>query len=144
MKKLVLFCLAFCFLAMGIFAGQAMAQEKQATITFGWNQPNADDPNLAGWKFYMSKLPNVEVVPANLFSTILFDQAVRPGETTEFEGDTVLMSPEGQEVTYYFVVTAFGKNDLESGKSNEVSTTIDFRIPGAPTSFKVTFEVKPQ
>jgi hypothetical protein len=143
MKKFILFCLTM-LLAVGFFTGQAMAQEKQATITFGWDQTGTGDENFAGWKFYMSKLPDVQIVAENLFATIPLAEAVAPGETTQFEGDTVLMSPEGQAVTYYFVVTAFGKNGLESGKSNEVSTTIDFRVPDAPTSFKVTFEVKPQ
>lgn len=37
--------------------------------------------------------------------------------------------------TYYWVLTAFDTEGLESGHSNEVSVTIDTTAPGAPTNF---------
>lgn len=117
--------LAVCFYITNAWAGNK-------TVTFAWNQDMSE--GFAGWKLYKSTTANVSAVPGNLFATIAYSGA--PAQ--EYTTDQVLSSPDGQVVTYYFVMTAFDNQGNESAKSNEVSARIDFQAPGVPVQLKVT------
>lgn len=108
-----------------------IAQAGTKTITFAWNQDISE--GFAGWKLYRATSPNVQVNATNLFATIPY------GGTTaaEYTTSQPLISPDGQTVTYYFVLTAFDNAGNESDKSNEVSAVIDFMAPGVPIQLKV-------
>lgn len=101
------------------------------TITLAWNQ--TIKAGFGGWKVYMSTSPNVAVTPTNLFVTIPYGGT--PAST--YVADKDLTSPDGQLVTYYFRMTAYGTNGAESGPSNEASVAIDFRGQDAPYSLTV-------
>ena len=106
----------------------------EKTLEFQWGQVISDD--FAGWHLYMSTSPNVQVVPANLFTTILYTGP----EQQEYASSQVITSPNNQEITYYFILTAFD-NEVplnESGPSNEVSQLIDFLAPDNPFTLTVT------
>jgi hypothetical protein len=63
-------------------------------------------------------------------------------EQTEYQADEIITSPDGEEHTYYFVLTAFDEDGNESGYSNEMSAPIDFEAPGVPFSLTVTVQAQ--
>lgn len=125
MKKLFIALLLVLCLTSLAFAG-----EKQ--LRFTWAQTLSTD--FGGWRLYMNTAPNVQVTSTNLFSTITY---AGPAQT-EYTETKILTSPDSQEVTYYFVLTAFDTRGNESGPSNEVNTTIDFLAPNNPNTLTVT------
>lgn len=127
-KRFVLGIILVWLFLLGICV---IAQAGTKTIQFAWNQEISE--GFAGWKLYRSTSPNVQVTPANLFATIPYGGAT----ATEYTTSQPLISPDGQSVTYYFVMTAFDNAGNESDKSNEVSQLIDFMAPGVPIQLKV-------
>jgi len=119
MKK-VLFTLVMLF----ALVSTAFAGEKE--LRFTWEQ--VIDVGFGGWNVYMSTSPNVQTISGNLFSSIPYTGTDTYVETKMIE------SPDGQKVTYYFVITSFNVIDQESDKSNEVFIEIDFTAvpPGTP------------
>jgi len=75
-------------------------------------------------------------IPSDLLVSLPFE-----GASATYTSDAVLTSPDGQEVTWYFVCTAVDAEGNESGYSNEISQVIDFAAPNEPYNFSVTIEV---
>ena len=102
---------------LGVLALFAAMQLTAGDVTLAWD-PN-DESDLAGYKVYYGKVPGVYGAPISL------------GTQTTY---TVTGLTPG---TYYFAVTAYNTAGLESGFSNEVSTTVaassrcDLNLDGA-------------
>lgn len=131
MRKLLLLFLVLALWATGPVGApctRAMADTK--TMKFAWQQPG-DLSSLAGWKVYSATIPGG---PYTLFSTIAYTGTAMQ----EYTGTATLTQAQGIKRTYYFILTAYGTNGLESGRSNEVSAVIDFTVPSIPVSFTVT------
>ncbi len=121
MKKLIIF-LAVALLTISAFAGQK-------NLKFEWEQ--ALSPDLLQWNLYYSETAGG---PYTLLTDIVY--AGEPGP--QFTSDPIIFtSPDGQAVTYYFVLTAEDASGNESRYSNEVSEIIDFEAPDAPFTFTV-------
>lgn len=105
-------------------------------LTFTWEQ--VISPDFAGWRLYYKQGSSGggNLSQYTLFAPILYDGT----ELQEYESDVSFMSPDGQSVTYFFVLTAYDTSNNESGPSNEVSVTIDFEKPGVPVKFHVTIK----
>ena len=111
MKKLIL-TLAILFFAVSAFAA--------TNVTLRWNANTESD--LVGYRIYRS--------------TIQGSGYVKVGQdviasTTEFVDMNV---PDG---TYYWVVTAFDTENLESIYSNEVTTKLDSTAPAPPQNLTI-------
>ena len=92
----VLLGILFCFYSSNLFAGQ---------VTLAWNPTSG---NVGGYRLYYGQ------ASGNYTSTIKISNQTRY---------TVVGLTAGK--TYYFAITAYDNADtLESGFSNEVSTTI--------------------
>jgi hypothetical protein len=85
-----------------ILAGAATAAA--GDVTLAWD-PNSEG-NLAGYKIYYGTAPGVYGTPITIGTQATY---------------TVTGLPAG---TYYFAVTAYNTEGLESGYSNEVSTAV--------------------
>jgi hypothetical protein len=102
---------------LGVLALLAAMPLTAGDVTLAWD-PNVES-DLAGYKVYYGKAPGVYGAPISL------------GTQTTY---TVTGLAPG---TYYFVVTAYNTSGLESGFSNEVSTTVpalsrcDLNLDGA-------------
>jgi len=120
------------FAMLLLLAAPAWSGEK--TLTFQWEQAISAD--FAGWQLYMSETPGV--YPSAPVATINYGGV----EQTTYTSDEVIPSADGEEHTYYFVLTAFDTEGNESGRSNEVSQVIDFLAPDAPFSFTVTVQAQ--
>lgn len=117
MKKLFWILAVSLLLCNSALAGQ--------DIKFTWD-PYTSDP-IVGFKLYMASAPNVEVTPINLVATI-------PGQAVTAYTQTNV--PAG---IHYWVLTAFTAA-LESGKSNEVTATVQLKPPsGVTQTVVVTF-----
>ena len=79
---------------------------------------------IAGYKVYASGQPNVQTVPANLYTT------APPSQT----GADVSGAPAGS----FFVVTAVDGNGQESAPSNEVGGTLPIIASVTVSSKKIT------
>jgi len=134
MKKVALAVVLVWLFLMGLCA---VAQAGNKTLTFEWNQDMS--AGFAGWKLYKATAPNVAVSAANLFATLPYGGT----PSTSYTADQPLTSPDGQTITYYFVLTAFDTSGNESPKSNEVSAPIDFQAPGAPNTLTVIVKSVP-
>ncbi len=123
MKKLLLLALAFLMVTSFSFGAAK-------TLKFGWQQELPTPVNdLAGWKLYQSPTTGG---PWTLVETIPY---VSP--QTEYTTSKVITVPDGSLTTLYFTVTAFDTSANESGRSNEVSASLDFQPPGVPVQFKI-------
>jgi hypothetical protein len=121
---------------MAIFAMALPAFAGTKTLTFAWEQTLPSPNDLKEWRIYKATTPNVAVAPANLWATVTY---VAP--QTTYTSPQSLVSPDGQAITYYFVLTAVDAAGNESGKSNEVIQLIDFQGPGSPSKVTVTVTV---
>ena len=126
---IVLGALAALVMAVPCFAGDK-------TITFGWEYVDPVGQGVAKFRIYKSMTPGIYNHTADMVVELTYTT-----EQTEYEVDGVLISPDGQTVTWYFVATALDDQGNESGHSNEVSALIDFEWPGEIINFKVTLKV---
>ena len=111
----------------------SFAGDKQ--LTFEWAQTLT--PDFYGWKLHMSTTPGG---PYTQFgANIVYDGTPSPTYTMS----ETLTSPDGQQITYYFVVSATDTAANESGFSNEVSAVIDFLGPCVPVTLTVTVAAVP-
>ncbi len=121
MNKIAVF-LAVLVLAVSAFAGQK-------NLRFAWEKTLS--PDLIQWNLYYSETAGG---PYTLLTNIVYTGDPGP----QFTSDPIIFtSPDGQIVTYYFVLTAEDGGGNESGYSNEVSEIIDFQAPDAPFTFTV-------
>ena len=106
MKKLLLVLVAFFFMV-----GMAQAA---SNVTLQWVANS--EPDLAGYKIYQSQT-------SGIYTSV--EGTVPVGtETITLEG-----IPDG---TYFWVVTAYDTEGLESGYSNEVTKRLDTTPPDNP------------
>jgi len=69
----------------------------------------------------------------------LYDTGIIPSLDPDKDAYTLISVPDG---TWYWIMTAYDTQGNESGKSNEVSATVDSTPPGAPTILEITAVVK--
>ena len=123
MKKLVL------LLALALILVGSSALAASQTITFGWEQDMTVP--VVGWKVYQSETSGTYgAVP---FQTLVWDGTTKP----EYTAQTQIVVPTGSRKVFFWTVTAYNVEG-ESGRSNEVSTTHDFRLPLVPVTFRAT------
>jgi len=131
------------FLIIGlilIVTGVAFAD---SNVTFTWDKNI--EPDLAGYRLYQSATPDGQVVDGTSFvmeippEAGLYDTGIIPSLDPAKDAYTLISVPDG---TWYWVLTAYDTQNNESGKSNEVSATVDSTPPGSPTILEVTAVVR--
>ena len=111
MKRLFIFsALLFFMLAIPL---RAFAGEFE--VGFEWDA-NTEDI-VIGYRLWVSDQAGGPYEPV---------KDIEGRETTEVCHE--FQAPDGVETIKYFVVTAYCSNDMESGYSNEVNFTFDFRV----------------
>lgn len=123
MKKL----LASLYAAAVFFGSAALSQAVDLKLT--WNSNTESD--LAGYKVYQGTQAGG---PYTKLGEVL------PSPTPSYTWSV----PPNTEATYYFVVTAFDNAGNESGYSNEASTYVDNKAPGAPGGLQVIIIIIPR
>ena len=112
------------------------------SITFKWDKNTETD--LAGYRLYRSATPDGQVVGVDIPITVstnnqIYDHALIPDLEPDKEALTIDNVKDG---TWYWILTAYDIHDNESGKSNEVSASLDSVSPGAPTILEIIAVVK--
>jgi hypothetical protein len=137
MKKLFVLTLLFLF----VFTGIAMADNE---ITIRWDKNTETD--LAGYRLYQSDVSDGQIVDGVSFvaeilpDSGLYDHGIIPDLDPAHDAFTLTSVPDG---TWYWILTAFDTSLNESGKSNEVSASVDSTAPGAPVILDITAKVSP-
>lgn len=134
MKKLLMQIIFCFFLAVPVFGGD---------VVFIWDENI--EPDLAGYRLYQSLVsggPYTVVDSAILPNQHIFDLTL----PQEYGKDSYRLT-NLSDGTYFWVLTAYDNEipSLESGYSNEVTTTIitpppSNGTPSAPTMLNVTEE----
>lgn len=102
-------------------------------ITFQWEQDMTVP--IVGWKIYQRETSWPATIPVG---TVPFQTLVWNGTTAPtYEGTTTIPVQAGTLKVFYWVLTAYNAQG-ESGRSNEVTTTHDFRLPIMPVTFRAT------
>ena len=128
------------FLICLLLAGTAFADN---SVTFTWDKNSETD--LAGYKVYRSATPDGQVVGVDIPVAIvlpnnqIYDHALIPDLAPDKEALTIDNIEDG---TWYWILTAYDTHDNESGKSNEVSATLDSVPPGDPVILEIIAVVK--
>jgi hypothetical protein len=120
----VLVC-SFCLLALTlVFAAPGRGAEVQGTtgnaVSLAWDANSESD--LAGYKVYWGR------------QSRQYDNS--PVPTVAPSASPTFTTPALMNGTWYFAVTAYNTAGLESGYSNEVSTTIA-TAPAAPEGLRI-------
>lgn len=127
MKRLLLILSLIILLPYLAFAQSG----KVATLEWEQDAETTARPDFSGWKLYMSET-------AGTYTTTPFVTIPYAAQQTTYTSTQTIPVPPGKLTTYYFVLTAFC-GSLESGRSNEVSLTVDGRVnPAAPIQLRVT------
>ena len=128
MKKLFaasIFIVLACMFFNVVYAGER-------TLNFTWDQNICQD--FAGWHIYQSEESGIyEEVPA-------FDIPY-VSEQDDYNATEAIMSLDGEECIYFFVMTAYDTKGNESIYSNECNVTIDFLSPDEPFSLMIKVNV---
>ena len=134
MKRVSIFGLMVFFMAL---ASGALASQT-IELTFEWEQPEADFPNLREWGLYI-----MDTSGGVQHSPIVIPYVSGAGPFQATSSFTVTGAP-GATVRRYFVLDAVSKNGTRSENSNEVF--YDFVMPSAdvtvPIKLKVTVTIK--
>ena len=126
MKKMFIVFLSILFVCLSFGAAQA----EEDTLKFTWGQQEIC-PDFAGWHIYQSETSgDYGDVPA-------FDVPY-VNKQEDYNATEMIISPDGEEHIYFFVMTAYDLKGNESIYSNECNATIDFLAPGIPFSLTVT------
>lgn len=129
MKKLFSLFAVFALLFVLMFAAtQAFAVSK--SMTFKWQQDDADLPVLKEWKLYSSL---VEGGPFTVVGTFTFNGTKEP----EYTGSTNITFPDNANTKMWFRLTAVSTSNLESTPSN----TIFYIYNGKPLSPPVLLQI---
>jgi len=120
MKKLAAI-LIFCFLFLPL---TSMAGSK--TLQFEWNQQTITQ-DFAGWTLYHS----TDNSTWEKYADIPYSGT----EQTSYTSEQSITSPDGEDVTHYFKLTARDDKGNESNASSVVSQAIDLQAPDSPGSF---------
>lgn len=110
MKKII-------YLILMVLLCSSVCLAKTVDYTLTWDANT--EPDLAGYRVYQSNV-------SGEYTNMIQEQ----GLTTTYSG--TITEDSDTETTFYFVVTAFDNDGLESDYSNEVSQTIDARTPPDP------------
>ncbi len=120
MKVLQSLALAFKILIVGtvIFSCSSVF-----ALTLSWN-PNSES-DLAGYRIYRSDTPDGQTIKdgSHIYQIPVGTESVNLDGT-----------PEGK---FYWIATAFDTSNNESGKSNEVSYTVDRTAPADMTMLEI-------
>lgn len=113
MKRLILATLLAFLIMLGVSSSWG------GQVVFEWD-PNSES-DLAGYRLYQTTTPGVYEYGA--------DKAIGdiPAGTETFTLTTFI---DGK---FFWVATAYDTNGNESGPSNEVTATINFKPPSPPT-----------
>jgi hypothetical protein len=136
MKKIIMIAIV-SFLLM---AGSAAAVN---SITFKWQKNTETD--LAGYKMYRAATPDGQVVGLDTPVAIIppnneiYDHNLIPDLASDKEALTIDGVEDG---TWYWILTAYDFSDNETGKSNEVSATLDSVPPAIPVILEIIAVVK--
>lgn len=131
MKRVFLIIIACLFLA-----GVAYAD---SSVTFTWDKNSEQD--LAGYRLYQTDTPDGQVVGTDVpVADIapeagLYDHGIIPNLDPNKDAYTLTSVPDN---TWYWILTAYDNQGNESGKSNEVTATVDSVPPGNPTILNIT------
>jgi hypothetical protein len=115
----------------------------ESSVTFTWNENTETD--LAGYKLYQSDIPDGQVVGTDTPVAVIdpdsenYDHSVIPNLPDDRDAYTLTNVPDG---TWYWILTAFDTESNESGKSNEVTATIDTTAPGSPSAVTIHVIIK--
>jgi len=127
MKKKMLFLAAiiFCITVVIAFAG---------SLELAWDpNPESEQELVAGYRIFL----RTSSQPTYDYENPVAEVSGRVTTTHEF---TLPDVAEGQLETFYSVIRAFSFGGVESADSNEVSYTVDNRIPSAPTGYRCSFK----
>lgn len=127
--------LLVCAMLLGLVGSPVMAQSKNVTLTFEWEQTISAD--FYGWKMWYSFAPGGPYI--QLGSDIVYDGT----PAAIYTCDETITADDGAETTFYFVVSAADISGNESGYSNEVSYLADFLPPNVPVTLTVTVKSTP-
>lgn len=111
--KRVLICSIGLLILLAVFAapsggGTVVQGTAGNTVTLAWDANS--EPDLAGYKVYWGR------------TSRRYDNS--PAQTFPPSANPTYTTPALPNGTWYFAVTAYNSAGLESGYSNEVSTTI--------------------
>jgi hypothetical protein len=129
-KNVTTWLIIAVFIIMALVVSCKKTEAGTKTLNFAWSQPGSL-AGFSGWKLYQADAAGAAGV---LVLTIPYGGTVQ----AEYTGTKNLISPDGQTKIYYFTLTAFDTSGNESGRSNEVTATIDFEAPSTPVTLKVT------
>lgn len=145
MKKIfVSFVVALMLVLVPVYGQGATEKVVAESITFAWDQLEADLPDIAGWTLYMSSVSGsgyVKVVDIPITTGTVADGV------TVFSSDASinLVGVSGATVNKYFVLTSKNAINEESELSNEVTYTavIPYGKPAKPYNFKIKVTATP-
>jgi len=133
MKKLLFGFLILLFLAIPVFGYTA---DLSKSLTFAWEQENPE--YITGWSLHWTPTTGAGYVK-------VADIPYTTGAGPKFTSSTVLnvTGAPGATVNRYFVLTANGKNGINSAYSNEATYgfVIPFPTPSAPFNLIITVTV---
>ena len=113
MRRFIAGLVIILFLVLSFTSSQA------GQVIFEWDANSEED--LAGYRLYQTTTPGqYSYGEANAVGII-------PAGTETF---TLTMNVDG---TFFWVLTAYDTAENESGPSNEVTTSVNFRPPSPPT-----------
>ena len=117
MKKVLIGLIMLLVVAFPDFVNAASGAVAQ-TMTFSWEQAEAELTDLAGWVLYQADAAGG---PYTKVLDVPFTAVVPPVTTFEASAPFNITGITGTTVTKYFVVTAKNKDGVESEKSNELT-----------------------
>jgi len=128
--KKVLNLIVIFIVCLSLACTSSYAQQYDFTVNFAWDANSEYD--LAGYRLYPSEISGQYDYTAIPVATI-------PADT---ETSTVIYTFEGPQlpITYYWVLTAYDTEGLESGPSNEVTKTFmaaEIDPPKPPKNLKI-------
>lgn len=106
------------------------------SCTFDYNYADIPD-DLVGFRLYASQTQGTYDYGADstqLIATIDYVDGV-----TSYQTEQSLTAPEGQEITYFLVATAYDARGNESGPSNEESIVVDFKAPPVILNLEILY-----
>lgn len=141
MKKLFIGFIMLALLLIPVF-GHSANGDVSESLTFTWEQLEAELPDISGWVLYQASTddgPYVKVVD------VPYTAVVPPVTTFESTTPLNISGITGTTVTKYFVVTAKNKDGVESEYSNVVSYgfVIPALLPSKPFNLILKITVTP-
>jgi len=98
------------------------------TITLAWDHDGVD---LNHFTLHYG------TTQGGAYATQVEITGLQPDDLGVYQTEEIIIAPDGETTTYYFVVTASDSEGNESGYSNEISYTVDFEAPGQPYGLRI-------